>query len=306
MLKKIVKIILLPLLLLVVVYAVFALLAKPIPDHPFFDPDDGVLVIAHRGGRRLWPENTLYAYQKAAELGVDVIEMDVHSTQDGILVMMHDDTVDRTTDGTGAIQEFYLAELKQLDAGFDWTDDEGASYPYRAQGVLVPTMAEVFTALPDARLNIEIKQVEPSIVQPLCDLIRDHGMTKQVLIASFDQDTVRHFREVCPEVATTAGEDEVRVLYGLSFVYLGNLYNPSAEAVQVPEHSGSIHVLIARFVRAAQGQNLDVHVWTVNEVADMQRMLDLGVDGIITDYPDRLLDLLGRQQVISSGSSLNR
>jgi glycerophosphoryl diester phosphodiesterase len=294
MFKKIAKLIFALILLLAAVYTVLALLAKPVPDHRFFDPDDDVLVIAHRGGRRLWPENTLFAYQKADELGVDLIEMDLHSTQDGVLVMMHDDTVDRTTDGSGAIQDFTLAELKQLDAGYQWTDDEGASYPYRGQGVVVPTMAEVFTALPDARLNIEIKQEEPSIVQPFCELIREYGMAKNVLIASFDQDTIRHFRQVCPEVATTAGEDEVRVLYGLSFAYLGNLYSPASEAVQVPEYSGSIHVLIPRFVRAAQGRNLDVHIWTINEPEELQRMLDLGVDGIITDYPDRLLDQLGR------------
>ncbi len=159
---------------------------------------------------------------------------------------------------------------------------------------MVPTLAEVFSTFPDARMNIEIKQSAPSIVQPLCALIRDHGMTERVLIASFDQDTIRAFRETCPQVATTAGEDEVYLLYGLSFVYLGNLYSPSAEAVQVPEQRGAIYVLTPRFVKAAQGRNMDVHVWTVNELEDMQRMLDAGVDGIITDYPDRLLELLGR------------
>jgi len=294
MIKKIVKFLLGLILVLGAVYAVLAILAKPIPSHPFFDPQEGVLVIAHRGGRRLWPENTLYAYQKAAALGVDVLEMDVHSTGDGVLVMMHDDTVDRTTDGSGPIQDYSLAALQALDAGYHWTDDEGVTYPYRGQGIVVSTLDEVFTALPDIRMNIEIKQSEPSIVQPLCEMIRDHDMTERVLIASFDQDTVRAFRDACPEVATTAGEDEVYLLYGLSFVYLGNLYSPSAEAVQVPEQRGSIYVLIPRFVKAAQGRNMDVHVWTVNELDDMQRMLDAGVDGIITDYPDRLLDLLGR------------
>jgi glycerophosphoryl diester phosphodiesterase len=303
MLKKIAKFLSVLVLLLLVAYTVAILWAKPAPDHPFFDPDDGVLVIAHRGGRRLWPENTLFAYQKAGELGVDVIEMDLHSTKDGVLVMMHDDTVDRTTDGSGAIQDFTLAELKRLDAGYNWTDDEGASYPFRGQGIVVPTMQEVFTALPHARLNIEIKQVEPSIVQPFCKQIREYDMTEKVLVASFDQGTIHHFRQVCPEVATTAGEDEVRVLYGMSYLYLGNLYSPASEAVQVPEYSGSIHVLIPRFVRTAQGRNLDVHVWTVNELEELQHMLDLGVDGIITDYPDRLMDLLGRKNTMASESS---
>ena len=133
MLKKISKFLFGLMLVLGAIYVVLAVLAEPIPDHPFFDPDDEVLVMAHRGGRRLWPENTLYAYQKAAELEVDVLEMDVHSTQDGVLVMLHDDTVDRTTDGSGAIQEYALADLQALDAGYHWTDDEGVTYPYRVR-----------------------------------------------------------------------------------------------------------------------------------------------------------------------------
>jgi glycerophosphoryl diester phosphodiesterase len=294
MLKKLVKFLFGLILLLVVIYAVLALLAKPIPDHPFFEHGQDVLVIAHRGGRNLWPENTLYAYEKAVDLGVDVIEMDLHSTQDGVLVLMHDDTVDRTTDGQGPIQEYNLAELQKLDAGYNWTADEGATYPFRDQGIIIPTLEEVFSELPGVRMNIEIKQEQPSIVQPFCEMIREQGMTERVLVASFDQDTVRAFREACPEVASTAGEDEARLLYGLSLVFLGKLYSPSAEAVQVPEYSGDIHVLIPRFVRAAQGRNMDVHVWTVNDPDEMQRMLDLGVDGIITDNPDILLTLLGR------------
>jgi len=294
MIKKFAKFLLGLILVLGAVYVALALLAKPIPSHPFFDPDDGVLVIAHQGGKGYQPDNTMAAFEHAWDLGSDVLEMDLHSTQDGVLVLMHDDTVDDTTNGSGPIQEFSLTELQALDAGYNWTADQGATYPFRGQGIGVPTLAEVFSAFPDARMNIEIKQTEPSIVQPLCEMIRDHGMTERVLIASFDQDTIRAFRSACPEVATTAGEDEVYLLYGLSFVYLGNLYSPSAEAVQVPEQRGSIYVLTPRFVKAAQGRNMDVHVWTVNELDDMQRMLDSGVDGIITDYPDRLLDLLGR------------
>jgi glycerophosphoryl diester phosphodiesterase len=294
MIKKILIFIIGLTLQLLVLYAILAFLAKPIPDHPFFDEADSVLVIAHRGGRRLWPENTLYAFQQARDLGVDVLEMDLHSTQDGVLVLMHDSTVDRTTNGIGAIQEHTLETLQALDAGYNWTDDDGATYPYRGLGITVPSLAEVFSALPDTRMNIEIKQAQPAIVQPLCDTIRIYNMTERVLVASFDQDTIYAFRSTCPEVATTAGEDEVLMLYALSFVYLGDLYSPSAEAVQVPVIRGSIHVLIPRFIQAAQGRNMDVHVWTVNELDEMRQVLDLGVDGIITDYPDRLLELLGR------------
>jgi len=233
--KKVGQFLLGLILLLGAIVIAMALLAKPIPEHPFFNPEDGVLVMAHRGGRKLWPENTLYAFDKAVDLGVDVLEMDVHSTQDDALVVMHDRTVDRTTDGTGAIREYTLPAIQMLDAGYHWTEDEGETYPYRNQGIRVPILEEVFAAHPDARMNIEIKQTEPSIAQPLCEMIRGYGMTERVLIASFDQDTIRAFRSACPEVATTAGETEVITLYGLSLVYLEGVYSPSAEAVQVPE-----------------------------------------------------------------------
>jgi glycerophosphoryl diester phosphodiesterase len=280
--------------LLVAVCAVLAVLARPVPDHPFFDDQEGVLVMAHRGGRRLWPENTLYAFEQAVELGVDVLEMDLHSTQDGALVVIHDSTVDRTTNGTGAVQEFTLDELQELDAGYEWTADDGQSFPFRGRGIRIPTLSDVFAEFPAVRMNIEIKQSEPSIVVPLCRLIRDYGKAQQALIASFDAETIEEFRQVCPEVATGAGEDEIRVLYVLSLARLGRVYSPPAEAQQVPEYQGDIHVVTRAFVDAAHGRNVEVHVWTVNEVQDMQRMLDLGVDGIITDYPDRLMGLLGR------------
>jgi glycerophosphoryl diester phosphodiesterase len=278
---------------LVAACIVMALLARPARDHPFF-AHEGVLVMAHRGGRGLWPENTLYAFQRAWDLGVDVLEMDVHSTSNGALVIMHDDTVDRTTDGSGPIHGYTLAELKELDAGYRWTADDGATFPYRGQGITVPTLEEVFQALPDAPMNIEIKQVQPSIVAPLCELVRAYGMAERVLVASFDQETIRAFRRACPEVASTAGEDEVRVLYVLSRAWLGRIYSAPAEAAQVPEYSGDLHVVTPRFLSAAHGRGMEVHVWTVNEPDDMGRMLDLGLDGIITDYPDRLLALLGR------------
>jgi len=291
--KNVIKTIFGLIIALGILTVVWSFLAKPIPDHPFFNQDD-VLVMAHRGGRNLWPENTLHAFKNAVELGVDVLEMDVHSTKDGEIIVMHDSSVDRTTNEAGKIQEYSLIELQALDAGYNWTDDDGITYPYRNQGIVVPTLEEVLAAFPEVPMNIEIKQSQPSIALPLCEMIRDYGMTEQVLIASFDMDTLQEFRIACPEIATTAGEGEVRMQYGLSLVFLGRLYNPIAEAVQAPEYWGNIHVLTSRFVRAAHARNMDVHVWTVNDVDEMQRMLDLGVDGIITDNPDKLLALLGR------------
>lgn len=277
--------------IVVIVLVALALLMPNAPDYPFFE-SDRPMVIAHQGGEGLRPSNTMLAFANAVALGVDVLEMDVHSTSDGALVLIHDDTVDRTTDGSGRVQEFTLAELQQLDAGEYWTPDDGATYPYRGQGARIPTLEEIVTAFPQMKFNIEIKQIEPSIAAPLCDLLRDHGLTERALIASFHPTAMDEFRAACPEVATSMVEDEIRPFFILNTIFLGALYSPPGTAFQVPEYSGSLHVLTPRFVRGAQRNNVAVHPWTIDDPADMARFLDMGVDGIITDRPDIMIEVL--------------
>jgi glycerophosphoryl diester phosphodiesterase len=282
------------LIIIVIVAAVLvavALLTPPAPEFAFFE-SDRPMVIAHQGGEGLRPSNTLIAFENAVALGVDVLEMDVHSTNDGVLVLIHDDTVDRTTDGTGRVNDFTLAELQQLDAGEYWTADDGATTPYRGQGVRIPTLEEVLTAFPQMKFNIEIKQVEPSIASSLCETLRAHDLTDRALIASFHPTAMNEFRAACPEVATSMVEDEIRPFFILNTIFLGALYNPPGAAFQVPEYSGSLHVLTPRFVRGAQANNVAVHPWTIDDPADMARFLDMGVDGIITDRPDLMIELL--------------
>ncbi len=253
------------------------------------------LVIAHQGGEELWPSNTMHAFERAAALGVDMLEMDLHVTADGVLVLMHDETVDRTTNGTGRLEEMTLAEVKALDAGYYWTDDEGKTFPFRGQGITVATLEELFQAFPDMPMNIEIKLVENiPVVEPFCQLIREHGKQDQILVASFHEDAMSAFRAACPEVATSTSQNEVINFFARHFVGLAASYSPPAQAVQVPEYRSGIHILTSRFVEDAHSRGMDVHVWTINEAEDMQRMIELGVDGIITDRPDILLELLGR------------
>ena len=268
-----------------------ALLTPAAPEFAFFESDQP-MVIAHQGGEGLRPSNTLIAFENAVDLGVDVLEMDVHSTSDGTLVLIHDDTVDRTTDGSGRVKELTLAELQQLDAGDYWTPDDGATYPYRGQGVRIPTLEEIVTAFPEMKYNIEIKQVDPSIAVPLCKLLRHFGLTDRALVASFHPTAMDEFRAACPEVATSMVEDEIRPFFILNTAFLGSLYRPPGAAFQVPEYSGSQHVLTPRFVRGAQRNNVAVHPWTIDDPADMERFLDMGVDGIITDRPDIMIEVL--------------
>jgi glycerophosphoryl diester phosphodiesterase len=280
-------------LVLVAAYVIMAINAQPAPVHPFFESlPDRSLVIAHQGGERLWPSNTMFAFERAVELGVDVLEMDMHSTADGHLVLMHDDTVDRTTDGSGAISSLTLNQLKELDAGYYWTEDGGQSYPYRGQGISVPTLEEVLTAFPALRFNIEIKPPGTALARPFCQVLRDHGLAERVLVGSFHTEALAALRQECPEVAASAGESEALTFYILHRLFLSRLYSPSMYAMQVPETSRGLTVVTPRYVRDSHARNMDVHVWTVNETADMARLLEMGVDGIITDYPDRLLALL--------------
>ena len=252
------------------------------------------LVFAQRGGGGLYPENTLGAFEYSAKMGVDVLELDVHSTSDGALVVMHDRSVDRTTNGRGKINELSLAEVKKLDAGYLFTNDNGTTYPFRGQGITIPTLAEIFDALPNMTFNIEPKQSEPSITQPLCEAIRERKMSDKIIVGSFRQTAIDEFRAACPEVATSATPSEATEFLTMYKLGIGANYTPPMQALQIPQNVGSLEVISKDFIETAHKLNLQVHVWTINETADMKRLLDLGVDGIMTDYPDRLLEILGR------------
>ena len=287
--------------LLVAAYIVLAWRVAPAPAHPYFTGVERPLVMAHQGGERLYPSNTLRAMQESVALGVDVLEMDIHASSDGVLVVIHDDTVDRTTDGTGAVKEMTFAELSQLDAGYYWTDDEGATYPYRGLGITIPTFAEVLTTFPDMRLNVEIKPPDPAVAQAACDLLREHGASERALVGTVHDEVVDAFRTACPESPTSMVESEIRPFWILSTLFLGQLYQTPAGAValQVPERAslpviGEVQVITPRFVRIIHKHNLEIHAWTINETADMERLLATGIDGIITDRPDRMLELIGR------------
>jgi glycerophosphoryl diester phosphodiesterase len=245
------------------------------------------VVMAHQGGAGLWPSNTLYAFERAAAMQVDALEMDIHSTADGVIVVRHDATVDSTTDGSGAIHGYTLAELKKLDAGYTWTPDGGRSFPYRGAGITIPTLEEVMQTFPGMRLNIDIKQAVPSIVEPFVGLLEKYDLVRRVIVGSFHDAVLGQFRRLCPQAATAAGVSETRNFFFACRLGLARLARLQAAAFQVPEWSGRLHVVTPAFVRAAHARGLQVHVWTVDAEPDIRRLLDWGVDGIITDYPDR-------------------
>jgi glycerophosphoryl diester phosphodiesterase len=264
--------------------------------HPFFSirKNDGVLVIAHRGGLGLRPENTLAAFKNAKHLGADIIELDIHTSKDGQIVIMHDDEIDRTTDGSGNARDYTLKELKEFDAGYKWSDDDGKTFPYRGKGIQIPTLIEVLSEIKDTAIIIEIKQEEPSVIKPLSELIKKHGLENRVIVASFSDKALLEFRTVMPQVATSTNKSEAIRFYLLNKFYLAGFYSPNAVALQVPEFYLGKKIITERFVSTAKKQKLEVQAWSINEEQDMKRMIALGVEGIVTDYPDRLLRMLGR------------
>lgn len=295
------RFLLIPLLLLAIALSALALTSQPArPAAVFSGFGEQPLVIAHRGGKGLWPENSLFAFERAAALGVDMLEMDVHLSSDGELVVIHDLTLERTTDGQGPVTAHSLEQLQALDAGYRWSADGGQSYPYRGQGVRIPRFIEVLERFPEQAKVIEIKVPDVGMEAQLCDALKAHQQLDRVIVGSFYDRSLQLFREQCPGVATSAGPGSVRLLVALNWLGLVNLLSPSYQALQIPEAHDGLHVASPRLLKNAQERGLNVQLWTINEQPDMRRLLDLGAHALITDYPDRALQVLGRSTQISA------
>ena len=272
-----------------------------------------VICFAHQGGAREAPSSTLYAIEQAIAVGATAIELDVHATSDGHLVVCHDPTLDRTTDVAGEIVSHTLAELLELDNSY-WfvpgedvqTGREPSAYTLRGRAPAdhrygIATLAEVFDATPGVPLNLDIKRTAPEVPpyeRLLADLIREHGRTDDVIVASFIDGATDDFRQYAPEIATSAGTLAVAGFYRA--VRAGE--TPPAEisrhvALQVPARFEDLVVVDEAFVEAAHAAGLAVHVWTINDPAEMEQLCDLGVDGIISDEPSVLVGVLAARGI---------
>jgi glycerophosphoryl diester phosphodiesterase len=260
---------------------------------PYFDLP-APMVIAHQGGNLLHPGNTLLAFDHAVSIGVDVLEMDVHLSSDGHVVVIHDDTVDRTTNGVGAVVSKSLAELQGLDAGYHWPFS-GAATLYRDQGVFIPSFEQVLKRYPTERLLVELKTPAAPLAAATCTLLRKHQRETMVLIASFHHAALLEFRRLCPSVATGASAEEISSFVRLWRFGLTQFFNSPALVLQVPKKREDKQLLNAQWVAAARQQNLFVDYWTLNSPEDMRAAIKVGAQGIITDRPDLLMDELGRR-----------
>jgi glycerophosphoryl diester phosphodiesterase len=242
----------------------------------------GPLLIAHRGGAGLAPENTMTAFlQASADWHSDMIELDVQASADGRCMVIHDPSVDRTTDGTGAVADMTAAELGELDAGYRFTRD-GTTYPFRGRGVRIPTIEDVLDALPDMRLTVEIKDGRAQ--RPLLDAIRRFQATPRVIVAGMYARDRRLFDDY--EGAISASSEMLRAAIIAHRMRLDGFLRVKFDVAQMPEWHEGRRLLDPGLVRALHRRGIPVHVWTVNDPADMERLLDWGVDGLLTDRPD--------------------
>lgn len=247
--------------------------------HPYLD-HPGPIPFAHRGGAADGVENTVAQFRRAVELGYRYIETDVHRTADGTLVAFHDDSLDRVTDGTGRVDDLPWAEVRQARVG--------GREP-------VPLFAELLETFPEVRWNVDVK-AEAALL-PFLELVGRADAWDRVCLGSFSEARVRRAQRLAgPRLATSFGTLGVLGLrlrsWGLPAPVRG-----SAVAAQVPEAQSGVPVADGRFVRAAHARGLQVHVWTVDEPARMHRLLDLGVDGIMTDHIDTLREVMEERGV---------
>ncbi|HEX9037719.1 MAG TPA: glycerophosphodiester phosphodiesterase [Ktedonobacterales bacterium] len=262
------------------------------PIRPPYTTHDRPLVFAHRGGSALAPENTAPAFENGLALGADALELDIHYTRDNEIVVFHDYTLERTTDGTGTVSALTLDELRRLDAGYRFTTDGGVTYPWRGKGVTILTLAEVFERFPGVRINIEIKVGDEANDRRFALLLRDRGWEERAMVGSFDNTTIARFRALCEgRVATSASSAEVREYLLRVLFRATRKMRPHYDALQVPEVYRGIRVVSPTSIRLAHELDLDVHVWTVDARADMERLLDWGVDGVMSDRPDTLAEV---------------
>ncbi len=249
----------------------------------------GTIGFAHRGGSKEHPENTLVAFAAAVELGYTYLETDAQLTRDGAVLAFHDESLDRVTDLVGAVGDRTLDEVKHADAGYRWSPDRGSTRPYRGTGVTIPTLEEALLAFPHARFNIDLKTEE--VVAPLALLIERLGVHDRVCVASFSDRRLRRFRRLSGgEICTSMGKRAIASARLTSLT--GRMRAQGADCVQVPVSSSGVRIVDRAFVLAAHRQGLQVHVWTIDDRPRMERLIDLGVDGIMTDRPTLLREVL--------------
>jgi glycerophosphoryl diester phosphodiesterase len=290
--------------------------------------DRQILNMAHQGGEIEAPSNTLFAFKTAVAKGSDVLELDVHATSDRELVVLHDATVDRTTNGTGRVDSMTLEEIKKLDAAYNFVpgcgtclDRPAADYSYRGfatgdkpmdgkfarfapNDFKIPTLREVLETFPDMLINIEIKSTAPETIpyeKELADLLHEFDRGSDTIVVSFLDHAVEAFKTFAPDIDTATGTGEAGLFWGTTQGPLPGAPSPRHQALQVPIEFNGLTVVTPEFVDEAHANGMAVHVWTINDRQTMEWLIEIGVDGIMSDRPTLLERVLKENKVRFSG-----
>lgn len=255
------------------------------------------LVFAHRGGAALRPENTIEAFDHGLSFGADGLELDVHLSRDGVVVVHHDDLLDRTTNTTGPVSALTADELARVDAGYRFTPSsttgDAPLYPFRGCGIGIPTLAAVLRRYPDARVIVELKTGEEELARRTVDIVRAAGALERVALGSFYARGLNAARRYEPRLATGAAREETRWA-----LYRSRLRWPIGRTryseFQVPVRAGSTTIVTPQFIAHMHRANLPVRIWTIDDAAEMEQLLSWGADSIISDRPDVAVDVVSR------------
>ena len=261
--------------------------------HPFLDLPTPI-AIGHRGCAGERPENTLASFQRALDDGAAILETDVHLTRDDVPVLIHDPDVARVSEATGRVRDLTLGALERLDAGYRFSLDGGSSHPERGRGHRIPTLREALATFPDARFNLELKDDVPGGVEHTLEVIAEASAAARTLLVARDE-------ELMQQIRTRAAQRGVKVAFGASAAEVGRFAvaavrdeapEPGPVALQIPPVFEGRPLVTPELVTHAHRYGVQVHVWTINEPDEIHRLLDLGVDGIVSDYPARLAALI--------------
>ncbi len=264
------------------------------------------IILAHRGGAHLAPEHTKPAFEKAAALGVEGFEIDIRLTKDEEIILFHDDTVDRTTDGVGFVKDYTLKEINQLNHGYHFVDLEGNT-PYREEKLSAVTLKELLIDFPSIYVNIDIKDspdtYEGSLMpSKLWRLIEELQVQDRVVVTSFYSEQVDRFNLYAQNrVALGAGETDIRKAFTAFTSQFGHLYHPKVDVFQIPPKHGVISLDMQKFISFLGNLNIPVHYWTINDTEMMERLIKRGAKGIVTDRPDLAVPFL--RELLNSTNS---
>ena len=264
--------------------------------HPYFDVAHP-LVIGHRGAAGVAPENTLLSFERALADGAQILESDIHLSRDGIPILLHDPDVERTTDGEGHAAALELEALKRLDAGHGFEDEHGG-HPYRGRGLRIATLEEAFDAFPGARFNLEVKSADPRAIRATLDLVVSYERSDRTLLAAGEDPIMQGLRKALrdhparPAVGASVSEIVAAIRSALS----DEPMPPGVMALQIPPSFMGEPLVTRELVSHAHAAGVEIHVWTINDLDEIESLLALGVDGIVTDHPGRMAKWLGRDE----------